>query len=69
VSPAKMVEPIQVLFGVWTKAYPYPRDHVLGESVDPARGRGNLEGRGKGGAMWSSASITAANNITRHEHV
>jgi len=48
VSPAKMVEPIKMLFGLRT--WVGPGDHVLDVSPDPRIGRGNFEG-GRGGPL------------------
>jgi len=44
VSPAKMAEPIEMPFGLWTRVG--PRDHVLDGGLDPSMGRGNFEGKG-----------------------
>ena len=43
VSPAKTSEPIEMMFGLWTRAG--PRNHVLDEVPDPTR-RGNFEAKG-----------------------
>ena len=41
VSPAKMAEPIEMSFGLWTRVG--PRNHVLDGVNSPVR-RGNFEG-------------------------
>jgi len=42
VSPAKTAKLIEMPFGLWT--WVGPRNHVLGGSQDPPRGRGNFGG-------------------------
>ena len=42
VSPAKTAEPIEILFGLWTRVG--PRNHVLDGGADAHMGRDNFEG-------------------------
>jgi len=44
VSPAKTAEPIDILFGLWTRVG--PRNHVLDGGADVHMGRDNFEGGG-----------------------
>jgi len=45
VSPAKMAEPIKILFGLW--AWMGPRNHVLDDGPVRSMGRGNIGGKGR----------------------
>ena len=44
-SPAKTAEPIEMLFGLWTRVG--PRNYVLDGGPDPAKERGSLGGKGR----------------------
>ena len=44
VSPAKMAELIEILFGLWTREG--PRNYILGGGQDLPIRRGNFEGEG-----------------------
>jgi len=46
VSCAKTSEPIEILFGMWTRVS--PKNHVLDGSPDPHTGSGNYDGANRG---------------------
>ena len=50
VNLAKMVEPIEMLFGLRTQVV--PRNHVLDGVNIPPIGRGNFEGKGQFIVRW-----------------
>jgi len=55
VSPAKMAEPIETSFGMWTQMGPSPKEQCIKHWSRSPMQKGNFEGEGRGGLIPSAS--------------